>query len=256
MNIKEIIELLKSFQKQNIYQVYSDFVEIAAIICQKASLYYLNVDEEQLNKLEDRYLQIIAKYSQKEIQTLVRIYALFIQQIYYNYDKGVYDDILGEIYVSLNLNSKYKQQFFTPPHVSCFIGKVVHPSLSEIINKKEFISIADECCGCGGLLLKYAEVAKSEGIDPSSKLLFYAKDIDSVMAMSTYIQLNHYALPGVVDCGDTLLNTTYNRWVTLTLSMQWYKFHKFFSTEEVKDNSIVPPKVVNPVEADFELKLF
>ena len=105
MNIKEIIELLKSFQKQNIYQVYSDFVEIAAIICQKASLYCLNVDEEQLNKLEDRYLQIITKYSQKEIQTLVRIYALFIQQIYYNYDKGVYDDILGEIYVSLNLNA-------------------------------------------------------------------------------------------------------------------------------------------------------
>ena len=258
MSTKIITGLLTSIRQHSTYQVFSDFVEIVTIICQKASLHILASSTAMSDKLEDNYSRIIKKYSKDDLETLTKIYATFMQEIQNNYNLGYYKDILGEIYTELNLNDKHKQQFFTPSHVSRFMGEIVGIETSDLLEEKKFISVADECCGCGGMLLKFAETAKNKGIDPSSQIFFYAKDIDRIMAMATYIQLYHYALPCIVDCGDALLGTTSDRWVSLTCALQWYKFSSIFdgSNNNAKAGKSEGTTINETINITTELSLF
>ena len=223
----ELEKKIKSMSNHSIRAVFEDFVSIMAIIGQKASVLYF-FDEAEANKLEQEYLNIARKYSKEELVIIAEMYALFLSAVQQNYDKGVYRDVLGSIYERMGFcDGRYKSQFFTPEHIAVLMAKM---TLGDVIlpDDKEFISINDCCCGGGRNLLKAAECIREKGIDVSRRVLFVGMDIDPIMAKITFVQLNHYACPAVIQCGDALMNTVNTSWITISCAMQWYKFKKVF----------------------------
>lgn len=248
--IKEICDILQKIKKYGLYTVVFDYVEIIAIICKKASMFVLCCSNDLIKKEEDRYLQIASKYDKEHLEVFAEAYAKLLEAIVYYSDKGVYKDIIGHICEYLGILDKHKQQFFTPENISKFMANAMLTPIDvkELANNR-FITLCDPCSGCGRLMLGAVEVAKREKIDVSADILVFAKDVDRLMAMASFVQLNHYAVPAVVEWGDSLTNSVNERFITLTCALQWFKFRSFF---EQKNKTEEAAPVINDPDTVYE----
>ena len=133
------------------------------------------------------------------------------------------DDYLGELYMEIASNGTKKslQQFFTPFHISEFMGQITSGTPDQ--NSNEVIVINDPCCGSGSLCLGKITALQRNGINPLKRVLIYANDIYLKCAYMTYIQLCIAGVPAVVQQKDTLLNKVYKTFYT-----PWYYYLKTY----------------------------
>ena len=107
----EIVKIIKKMDgKYSAYEIFSDWVEMCAIVIQNCCMVIHN---QLWQKREDRYIQIANKYTEEERNNLVYMYNLLLTAL--GEEMG---DILGEIYMESGCGSKAAGQFFTPFSVS------------------------------------------------------------------------------------------------------------------------------------------
>lgn len=172
------------------YAVFSDFVTMSAIAYHNAV--------NKLETLENEYLHIVGKYSKKEVDLFCELLANFIALL--DIEPR---DVLGSLYMELELGNTNNGQFFTPHDISLLLATLNFGKELENFDKP-FLKLSEPTCGAGGMILAFANEMLKKGHNPSQKLWVQAIDIDRVAGFMCYLQLSLWNIPAQVIIGNTL----------------------------------------------------
>lgn len=193
-----MIKLFESIRyKYDLWNLFSDFVELTAISISNA----VNYRQEK----EDRYLEIITRCEEKEI------FPKLLEELVDALENEV-TDVLGEVFMELNLGNSWRGQFFTPYHI-CQLTTAMTFNCKDI-KDKGYIELNEPCCGGGAMVIAFAEVMKKEGYNPQKQLKVICNDLDIRCVYMTYVQLSLLGIPAVVMHMNTLSLEFYDSYKT------------------------------------------
>lgn len=172
------------------YEVFRDFVTMAAIsmhntICKNASL-------------EEEYLKITKGYKRDQLTEFSVLLSKLVTLL-----EEEPQDVLGPLYMDLELGNTQAGQFFTPHEVSELMARMIHGEELKSLSKP-FITLSEPACGAGGMVLAFVKVMISHGHDPAKRLWVQCQDIDRTAALMCYLQLALWNVPARVVVGNTL----------------------------------------------------
>lgn len=255
VEIKTLCRLFEQLRyRHDAMTVYSDFVAMAAISISNA----VNFDEER----ENEYLRIVKKYSKGEGELFPKMFAAIVQQMQNDYPS--YRDVLGELFMTLELGDSWKGQFFTPQCVCDLMARVTNVGLAkQTIEQRGYVTALEPCVGGGATVLGLVNAMFNEGLNPCKQLLVTAYDLDIRCVYMSYIQLSLAGIPAVIQQRNTLTNKEYSKpfYTPVYVIDRWAQRLCFKKAFEVLDNSasvaseevkaISPPaeiEVVQPVQ--------
>lgn len=174
---------------------FRDFCELA--YCAYAKL---TAGPERAGKLEERYMQIVSTYRDKDdiraMPEMLAIAALNIAPGSCDFFGG----IAGEVGV---LDAK-AGQFFTPYEVSRMMAEISLQNAAPIIEENGFVTISEPTAGAGSMLLAAADVLSHRGYDPAQHMLAHAADISTLCYHMCFLQLTMRGIPALVERANSL----------------------------------------------------
>lgn len=208
---KELVKALRSISYSHaIYEVFQDWLAVSAIAISNA------VDWRQQKRREEVYLEIIHKYTKAEQEKLAEAFAELVLALQHEQSMHGPTDILGQVFHALELHSKYKGQFFTPPHVCELMGMMTlnGDNLTQAIEKKGYITVCEPCIGSGGMILGAAKAMANQKLNYQTQMLVTGIDIDIKCVQMAYLQLSLLGIPAVIIHGNSLTDEEWSRWYT------------------------------------------
>lgn len=194
--VKNIVRVFESFNYQfNRQEIFRDFCEMYAVTLSAAAAGGLSEDQHaaitRLNK----------KYNTDDLKRFAEIEKHLLDAL-----TGSLFDVLGQVYMALEIHSKNLGQFFTPSAISQLMAQLV---MGDIANNKElklwgFIETMEPTVGGGGMVLQQAQVMLEAGLNPQAQLCVYACDIDITAVHMSYIHFSLAGLPAIVVHGNSL----------------------------------------------------
>jgi len=181
-------------QHRRRYEVFRDFVTLSAISLNNV----MEPDAERKATLEAEYMGIIRTYSHDEAQGFAELLGLVVQLL-----EPTPQDVLGDLYMELDLGNERTGQFFTPNSISQFMARLngVEPPAGQ-----NFVRVCEPACGAGGMVLAIAQALIEKGKNPATAMWAQCQDIDRTVALVSFVQLSLWNIPAVVIVGDTLAN--------------------------------------------------
>lgn len=208
---KELVKALRSVSySHTIYEVFQDWLAVSAIVISNA------VDWRQQKRREEVYMEIIQKYTKAEQEKLAEAFAELVLALQHEQSMHGPTDILGQVFHALELHSKYKGQFFTPPHVCELMGMMTlnGDNLTQTIEKKGYITVCEPCIGSGGMILGAAKAMANQKLNYQTQMLVTGIDIDIKCVQMAYLQLSLLGIPAVIIHGNSLTDEEWSRWYT------------------------------------------
>jgi len=202
---RELVKLIKQAAcKYAAWQVWDDLMYMSAAAIAQPFMW--------VQAREDEYLRRIGGYD-KAIQGL---FPLMFAEIVLALEQEGLVDVLGGLYMELELSNHWKAQFFTPDSVCRVIAEMQFSDTAERAKQQGFITVNDPACGGGAMLIAFANVCKEKNVDFQRNVLFVGQDIDPVVARMCFISMSLLGMAGYVIVGDTLLMDTqnYGYWFT------------------------------------------
>lgn len=172
--------------KYGVYEIFADWVKCMALA------YANQIQFSQ--KRENEYIETISRYDKKERLIFLEMMAWLVE-----WAEEEMTDMLGYIYMHLELGSKAHGQFFTPYHVCQMMAKMQKYDGS-------IIKVNEPSCGAGGNIIALAEALKEQGINYQQKMEVICQDIDTKAVYMTYVQMCLYGIPAIVYQANTLLD--------------------------------------------------
>ena len=174
------------------YEVFRDFVMVGALSVHNS------FRGPRYDELEAEYLQIAGRYGRDEVEGFARLLGILVALL-----DAEPRDILGQLYMTLELGNTNVGQFFTPPEVSELMARLTYGEALKTLDKP-FITLCEPACGAGGMVLAFVKVMLSHGHNPAERLWVQAQDVDRTAALMCYLQLALWNVPAVVIVGNTL----------------------------------------------------
>jgi type I restriction-modification system DNA methylase subunit len=227
------------------YDVFRDFVTVSAISLHNAV--------NRVESLEDEYMKIIKPYAKDEVNAFSELFADLLMML-----ESSPRDVLGELYMDLELGNKNAGQFFTLSHISELMAQLVYGDELKEINKP-FITLSEPTCGAGGMVLAFVKVMLSHGHNPAHKLWVQCVDIDRLAALMCYVQLSLWNVPAQVVVGNSLTLETREVFYTPAHYMgAWDMRLNLMKSEELiaehqAQNETNEPKIDEPELPDFNI---
>lgn len=166
---------------------------------------------------EQRYKDIAAKYSDKDMQVIKRLNDI----VTYELDRNPEQDFLGNTYMKLNLGNHWTGQFFTPYHVCQCMAQIQCDECVQIIKEKGYATINDPACGGGATLIAAVNAIRNNLMYSNSPLNFQnhilviAQDLSETTALMCYIQLSLLGIAAIVKIGDSLADPITGDWLDM-----------------------------------------
>lgn len=154
----------------------------------------------------ERYKEIISKYDARDRVRLAGLLSHLIDMLEAGVQSGAFGDVLGDMFMRLELSSAMNGQFFTPFHLCRLMARLTAEGIAEEVKAHGRASVNEPACGAGATLIAAAEALRARGIDYQDTVLFVAQDLDPVCAMMCYVQLSLLGCAGWVRIGNTLSN--------------------------------------------------
>jgi type I restriction-modification system DNA methylase subunit len=167
-------------------------------------------------------------------------------------ERAEFADILGDVYMRMELSSHWKGQFFSPYHlceIMAMMSITDNNAILEAVKDKGYVTINDPACGAGGMLIAGAQVLGRMGINYQKDALFIAQDIDPVCALMTYIQMSLLGMPGIVQIGNTITLKYTDTWYTPFFMMHRWKYTGFLIKKNNVDDTSVLTEEITPAPA-------
>lgn len=208
---KKLVKALRSVSySHTIYEVFQDWLAVSAIAISNA------VDWRQQKRREEVYMEIIQKYTKAEQEKLAEAFAELVLALQHEQSMHGPTDILGQVFHALELHSKYKGQFFTPPHVCELMGMMTlnGDNLTQTIEKKGYITVCEPCIGSGGMILGAAKAMANQKLNYQTQMLVTGIDIDIKCVQMAYLQFSLLGIPAVIIHGNSLTDEEWSRWYT------------------------------------------
>ncbi len=184
----EFLQCFKHFgSKHNQHQVFSDFVAMAAAAIHNSVVFD--------DALESGYLAMAKRYDKHEMHLHAELLAHVVNGL-----EETTSDILGDLFMSLELGNARAGQFFTPYHVSQLMAKLTfEPAVDQ-----DFTHFHDPACGAGSLPIAFSQVILEEGGNPQNDVWMQCWDVDSMVAHMCFIQLSLLHVPAEIVIGNSL----------------------------------------------------
>ena len=203
-NVKtEYKELVKMFQEltgsRTLWQIYNDCIEMFAISIQNVFTFGKKFDEN-----EKEYKRISHSYSKEDLDKIAQIFAKITEML----EENPYRDLLGDLYMQLNMGSDALGQVFTPYNVSYMMSEMCC-NIDEIkseIAEKGYIEIAEPACGGGANIIALCEFLHKNDINYQTQCVIVCQDLSRIAALMCYIVLSLIGCSAVIKVGDTLCN--------------------------------------------------
>lgn len=191
MNAKKEIESIisKISGKYSPYQVFSDWIQCCAISISNSMVM---IEDKTYRDREKEYVAIINKYSDDEKAEFAKMFVLLGDAL-----EEDMTDVLGEIYMEMDMGSKYTGQFFTPNHVSQLCADLA-------IGDTDEIKVNEPACGGGSMIIATAKRLKERGINFQKRMKVVAQDLDWKSVYMCYLQLSLLGINAIVVQGDTI----------------------------------------------------
>lgn len=209
---KNIVKLFEKLRyRHNMFSVFSDFLEMSAIAISNS------VDMINRPSREKRHLEIIKRYEKEELEIFPKILDELIDELEENPS-----DVLGSIYMQLELSNSWQGQFFTPMSISHLMAELMIPGFEKKIEEKGYISINDPAVGGGATIIGLANALKNKGYNYQKVMRVVAQDIDIKSVHMCYVQLSLLGINAVVIRGNTLtLKFDKDTWKTPKHILKW-----------------------------------
>ena len=165
------------------------------------------VDHRYYDKREAMYMDIAHKYTNDEMQVFPQIFGEIIMQL----EADPEQDLLGDLYMQLDLGSHWHGQFFTPYNICAMMASMeLNLDHAYTVETVKPISVCDCACGGGALLIasahEFRRAIKDTGLSAQDYICLYAQDLSQVSAMMCYVQLSLLGYAAKVKLGDSLLH--------------------------------------------------
>lgn len=216
------------------YEVFRDFATMAA-----CSLHN-SVWKEP--KREAEYLRIIQGYKKTDQKAFPELFAHLVAAL----DEEP-RDILGPLYMELEVANRDVGQFFTPPELSELMAWMTFSSELDKLATQPFITAGEPAAGAGGMILALVKVMIQAGYNPADKLWVQAIDVDRMAALMCYIQLSLWNVPAEVIVGNTLTLEVREVWYTPAHHLGWWKYR--LERRQGSTEVIPAPKAKEPARA-------
>ena len=193
---------------RNLWKVWSDVIFLIAVSISNT----LDTGPRKEER-EKSYMEIIKNYSENEQQVIVQIFATITEALNGNPNQ----DLLGSLFMELNLGNERNGQFFTPYNVCCEMASITaEVEIKEKIAEKGYVKVNDCACGAGATLIAFANRLHDDlGINYQTDCMFVGQDIDYTTALMCYIQLSLLGCPGYIKIGDTLADPALDNWTAI-----------------------------------------
>lgn len=203
---KQLIDLLRqNTYRYDIHTIWSDFVEMGAIAFSNA------VDLAHREEREAQYMRIIGKYQPDEVTGFAQALGALTMTM----EMAVFDDVLGGVFMELELGNKWTGQFFTPYELCLLMAKLnAGDAMQERIEQQGFVIANDPCTGGGAMIIGLANAMHDAGINYQRHLHVVAQDLDIRSVHMAYLQFSLLHIPAVVIHGNTLALEERSHWYT------------------------------------------
>lgn len=182
----------KTAKNTNRYDVFRDLVFMMAIAIENV---FLKCEEK-----EKEYLNIIKKYGAEDQSRVCKLFAELTMAMEYEPS-----DILGSLFMELELGSSHIGQFFTPYPVCKLMAELnIGTDFEDKLSEQGYITVHEPASGSGSMLIAFAQSMLEKGYNPQKQMYFQAIDLDPVAAKMAYIQMSLLGLVGEVIVGNTL----------------------------------------------------
>jgi hypothetical protein len=114
--------------RRRTWEVWSDFCELSALTFANA----VDLSSER-QKREERYHKIRQQYEPSEFEWFPFALACLVECMH----ESGFDDVLGRLFMDLDLGSHWHGQFFTPYHLAKMMARMTFDS--QILVDREFI---------------------------------------------------------------------------------------------------------------------
>ena len=183
------------------YEVWRDFVTMAACA--------LHNGPHKDDKREAEYLEIIHRYDKDDQHRFPELLSHLVNAL-----QAEPRDVLGPLYMELEIASKDRGQFFTPPALSEVMAQMTFAAELDKLAHQDFITAQEPACGAGGMVLSLVKVMIAAGHDPAQRLWVQCIDVDRLAALMCFVQLTLWNVPAQVVVGNTLTLETREVWHT------------------------------------------
>jgi len=220
-------EWLKEFDKlarrTDFWQAFKDWCGLFAIEIST------RVDLTQPKDRLKEYATIARRYDKDEKLSMAKMAALMVAELDRRVTTEGYQDVLGEIFHELDVQNKYKAQFFTPNSLSEMMGRLaIGDDIKETLKHQPFITMNDAACGSGSTIYGGLNGVRHAGGNPCRDVLVVAGDVDERCVYMCYIQLSLYGIPAIVMRQNALTLEEPDIWYTpvYVLDGWWWKNSK------------------------------
>ena len=182
---------------RSIWQVFNDCIEMFAYAIQDA---FLAGNKFKMN--EAAYIEIARKYTKNEMEIVMKIFAAITNML----EENPFRDLLGELYMQLNMGSDALGQFFTPYHISRLMVDASFDidKINSEIAEKGYITVNEPAVGAGANIIAFAECLYNHHIDYQNQCVIIGQDLSRISALMCYVVLSLIGCSAVIKIGDTL----------------------------------------------------
>lgn len=122
------------------------------------------------------------------------------------FEDNPFQDLLGDVYMRLNLGNKNTGQFFTPYHVADMMAELSmdEATITKQIAEHGYYNVNEPAAGGGANVIAMAHAFTKLHINYQRHLWFVAQELSELTALTCYVQCSIIGMAGVVQIGDTL----------------------------------------------------
>jgi hypothetical protein len=202
---KALVRLIQdNSHRHRPHQVFSDFCELAACAVSNS------VDLHQAEKREARYMEIIGRYERAEVDRFPQMLGELVLAL-----EGTRRDVLGQIFIAMELGNHWKGQFFTPYEVAYLMASLTQGDAADTIERQGFITLQEPAIGAGAMVIASAEALLDVGINPQQSLHVTGIDVDATACHMAYLQLALLHIPAIILHANALSDQApWGHWVT------------------------------------------
>lgn len=142
------------------------------------------------------YRRCLDRYTREQGEEFGSLLGLYVDAV----EVDPFRDILGEIFMRLDVKSVAAGQYFTPMSIAEMMSRMQFDRdvFERHVQEKGFVTVCDPAVGSGVMLLAFAKVVHAElGRRGLAKLRLYGNDIDQRCVLMCRIQIRMNGLDAV-----------------------------------------------------------
>jgi type I restriction-modification system DNA methylase subunit len=197
---KEIVELFNKLSgSKSMREIFNDCIEMFAIAISNSFPF-----GEETEKREKRYIEIFSRYTNCEKDVVFQIFDTLVNLA----EENPFRDLLGELYMQLNMGSDALGQFFTPYHLAQLMAQMEIDlvEVQKLISKNGYITVLEPACGGGANVIAVCEELYRNQINYQKHCIIVCQDLSRLTALMCYVVLSLIGCSAVIKVGDTLGN--------------------------------------------------